>query len=236
MSHIERNWLLGIFTPFTRETIPKLHPVQSPSLGNVQSSPQIDPHAHEIEALADWRNIMDGFPHINLVNYYIRALEPVQMKRKSSNNPILLHISFLLKQPELACQAPSLSLNILLFTSILDPTAPRGGIWLLPAGILYLIHKEYVEHCIGKVIEFIKYFVKIGISNYPGINFFHGTLRNRKWEQVNISSHFSKATLGICFLDNVNLTRACVHQVVLDLKIDPHIVWILYKQGLILAV
>lgn len=178
-----------------------------------------DPHAHEIEALADWRNIMDGFPHINLVNYYIRALEPVQMKRKSSNNPILLHISFLLKQPELTCQAPSLSLNILLFTSILEPTAPRGGIWLLPAGILYLIHKEYMEHCIVKVTVFIKYFVKIRISNYPGINFFHGTLRNRKWEQVNISSHFSKATLDVCFLDNVNLTRACVHQVVLDLKI-----------------
>ena len=32
------------------------------------------------------------------------------------------------------------------------------------------------------------------------------TLRNRKWEQVNISPHFSKTMLGKGCLDNANLT------------------------------
>lgn len=105
------------------------------------------------------------FPHINMVNYCIRALEPVRMKRKSNNNPGF-HTSCLLTQPELTCRPHLCLLKILLFISILKSSPSTSGIWLLPAGILWSIHKEYMENCIVKLTGFISYFWKVRNSDY----------------------------------------------------------------------
>lgn len=95
-------------------------------------------------------------PHINVVNYY-QTLRSLQMKRKSGNNPIL-HTCCLMKQPEVPARIHLCLVNNFLFPSILKPSIPRGDICLLPAGNLWLIPNDYMEHLIMKLTVFINYF------------------------------------------------------------------------------